>query len=500
MKNESKSSFASKRRFLEGAGIAASIGAGVLLSHPAAAKIVTPNTPGIVNVRDYGAVGDGTANDFSAIQAALYAAAAIASPPSGVPNPWGGGIVLMPAGRYYINGWSNGVGASLIIPANVTLMGSTPHPQGVAFGQQLVTNQLSGTVILADGGRHASMPESQPALIEMQGPNSGVSNLTIFYPYVAPFPEESAYAPYPFTIRGRGTEPNNEAPGLSICNVMLVNSWMGIDFGSHHCSDFRIENLYGQPIRKGIFVDKGTSNGRIQGVQFWSYWDKSRAVGNQYSLDPYIRANGIAIEIRRADSLLVEDVFVFGYKKAILLSANSGCVTSPGENSYVTMANISTDWCGVALDIPQNRVALVTNLMVASPPATEGSPFSGIGIRLGGSEDLPVGCTPNGQWGAVQVTNGNFYGGVSDTIQVLNGRLSLNQVSFSHWQSGSAAISASSNSEITLLACRFDPLSGGATAVNVHPAAKVIGCANYFGSHVVSAPSTLVVGAPVNLP
>lgn len=57
------------------------------------------------NVKAYGAVGDGTANDLSAIQSAVDAA-----------NTAGGGIVFFPRGTYLMS-------ASLVPKSNVTLMG-----------------------------------------------------------------------------------------------------------------------------------------------------------------------------------------------------------------------------------------------------------------------------------------------------------------------------------------------------------------------------------------
>ena len=48
--------------------------------------------PGIVNVKDYGAVGDGSHDDYYAIQSAIAAI-----------NTQGGGIMFFPPGIYKIN-------------------------------------------------------------------------------------------------------------------------------------------------------------------------------------------------------------------------------------------------------------------------------------------------------------------------------------------------------------------------------------------------------------
>ncbi|MFC3080129.1 glycosyl hydrolase family 28-related protein [Phenylobacterium terrae] len=73
-----------------------------------------PPPPGTYNVMDYGAVGDGVANDRAAIQAAVDAA-----------GQAGGGIVYMPAGTYGIG--AEGLGktyAGIQLPDGVTLKGA----------------------------------------------------------------------------------------------------------------------------------------------------------------------------------------------------------------------------------------------------------------------------------------------------------------------------------------------------------------------------------------
>lgn len=72
-----------------------------------------------LNVRDYGARGDGTTDDTNAIQAALTAAAAATN----------GGVVILGSGVYLLT-------ASLVVSANVTLIG---------FGNRLCTLKRGGS-------------------------------------------------------------------------------------------------------------------------------------------------------------------------------------------------------------------------------------------------------------------------------------------------------------------------------------------------------------------
>ena len=95
------------------------------------------NPPERFDVRGFGAVGDGIADDTAAIQGALEQAAK-ASP-----------ICFLPPGLYRING-------SLTVPAGVTLCGASG---GVPHSEHPV-----GSVLLAYGGRGAADGPAWPRM------------------------------------------------------------------------------------------------------------------------------------------------------------------------------------------------------------------------------------------------------------------------------------------------------------------------------------------------
>ena len=107
--------------------------------------------PSRVNARQYGARGDGKADDTKALQAALNAAQKE------------GPICYVPAGLYRLDG-------SLTVPPGVTLCGASG---GVPHSEHPI-----GTVLLAYGGR--GQPDGEP-LITLK-PNGVVRNLVIHYP------------------------------------------------------------------------------------------------------------------------------------------------------------------------------------------------------------------------------------------------------------------------------------------------------------------------------
>src|SRR5678815_2286770 len=112
-----------------------------------------------------------------------------------------GGKVLLEPGMYRVKG-------SLVVPAGVTLEGSTSAPR--------YNHPLTGTIILATGGRDR---EDAPALFEM-GNSTAVRNLTVYYP------EQKAdnIRPYAWTFHLAHNDNTVE-------NITLINSYNAIRVG-----------------------------------------------------------------------------------------------------------------------------------------------------------------------------------------------------------------------------------------------------------------------------
>ena len=100
--------------------------------------------------------------------------------------------------------------------------------------------------------------------------------------------EESA-VPYPWTVRGHGDN-------LSLIDVLLVNPYQAVDFGTLSAGRHYINGLYGQPLYRGLFIDQCYDVGRIENVHFWSFWG-----GWDSPLYAFIRSEAIAFILGRAD-------------------------------------------------------------------------------------------------------------------------------------------------------------------------------------------------------
>jgi len=224
----------------------------------------------VVDVRAYGVVGDGTADDTAAIQAALDAAGKT------------GGKAYLPPGRYLANG-------SLRIPVGVALVGAAESPQYI--------KPLIGTVILATGGRDN---EAAPALFEL-GDSSAVCGLTVFYPDQ----KVREIHAYPWTFHLVGGDNTVE-------NVTLINSYNGIRVGPEGNVRHRIRSVYGCVLRRGIFVDACTDIGRIENVQFHCHWWSSPEVGGEWNpVYEYMWKHCEAFIFARTDWEYVTNTFVF---------------------------------------------------------------------------------------------------------------------------------------------------------------------------------------------
>lgn len=189
-----------------------------------------------ISVVDFGAKGDGIADDTKALQTALDEAGKT------------GSVVSIPPGRYRIDG-------TLSIPAGVTLEGTWAAPH--------TTHMDKGSVLLAYAGRD---DEDSAPFISLHT-SSTLKGVTIFYP------EQKAtdIHPYPWTIQGRGQHYN-------VIDVTIGNAYNGIDCGTYHNEGHHLRNVYMCALRRGVFIDQCTDIGRVENVHIHNvYWWRAGA-------------------------------------------------------------------------------------------------------------------------------------------------------------------------------------------------------------------------------
>ena len=340
------------------------------------ASIGKTGTRGFVSVREtpYRAVGDGKADDTKAIQAALDDVGTA-----------GGGIVFVPTGTYLI-------ATHLIVPIGTALVGvgRTPlrydptHP---------------GSTLLAVEG--AGNPDGTP-FITLLGPNATLEGITVFYPkqVIAEAP-----LPYPWTVRSGGNGEN-----VSIVNVLLVNPYQAVDFGTHGSSRHFVRGLYGQPLFKGIWVDKSGDVGRIQHVHFWPFWNTDKKIVD------FTTTKATPFIFQRTDWEVVEDIFCWGYKVGIELSASK----SGAMNGQMTDINLDNVDVGLDVSATQPYAVHVSNLNVANAGA--------------GTDHVAIWGRRSGKAAELSVRGASFWGFIHQVLRWENsGTISLSDTRLIPW-------------------------------------------------------------------
>jgi hypothetical protein len=247
---------------------AAALTAGVATSQP-----VVPES---YDVRSHGAKGDGKSDDTAAFQHALDLA-----------GEAGGGVVHAPRGNYLF-------AQHLSVPNGVTLEGmwrSVPAHNGVR-DRGLPRPTDDGTTFLVTEG--AGQEIGSPFLT--LNTNSTLKGVVLYYPRQH---EDATPEPYPWAIAMRGKNP-------AVLDVELLNPYNGIDAtGSER---HLIRNVHGQPIRRGVWVDRIYDVGRIENVHFNPWWS------NRPKLLQWQMEHGEAFIFGRSDWQYVLNTFCFGYK------------------------------------------------------------------------------------------------------------------------------------------------------------------------------------------
>jgi len=359
--------------------------------------------PASISVREFGARGDGRADDTAAFAAALKAA-----------RERGVADVIAPPGSYRLEG-------SLEIPRGVALVGSWQSPH-----HSQTMGMSTGTVLLAVGGRNK---EDGPPLI-LLNENSSVRGLTICYPEQTP----REIVAYPWTIQGRGMH-------CTIENITLVNSYQAIDFGTYTNELHVVRNVFGLALRRGVWVDNCTDIGRIENVHFnphyWarSPWAPGRGFAWQAVMD-YLVANGEAFIFGRSDWEYVLNTFCYGYRV--------GYKFIPGRSKIGTNGNflgIGADGGNIGLlaEAANPYGLLITN---------------GEFVAMRGPEPTEIVTGPEFR-GVLQLNNCAFWG-PAFRVALLRGpgTVTFNQCNFVQWDRTQPALRVEGGL-VGIMGCRF---------------------------------------------
>lgn len=278
-----------------------------------------PGTSPFVNVKDFGATGNGTTDDTAAINAAIAAAA-----PSEAPT---GDTVYLPAGKYRVT-------STLSVPRGLALQGAGWNTPGAQ------ANVFAGTWLYVDEGADFS-----PVTIAGSGGTVSKMGFNVFNPNPAGPPAKA------------GAMVHVTANNALVEDICLYNPYGGVYLDG--ASQTVVRRIFGQPLHYGIMVDRALDSNYIDSVHFWMYAHPANTARAAYQVN-----NGTAILLCRCDNPHLSNIFALHYNKGLSMSGSAagrphkvhlvnadfdGCVTgihmsSAGHqgNASIQLANVTT--------------------------------------------------------------------------------------------------------------------------------------------------------------
>jgi hypothetical protein len=153
-------------------------------------------------------------------------------------------------------------------------------------------------VLLAFAGR--GQPDGEP-LITLK-PNAVVRNLVIHYPEQR-LPEVIAY---PWSVRVDGEL-------CQILDLTLTNPYQAIDLGTKWNELHLVRNVFGCPLKTGVYIDQCTDIGRIENVHFNpNFWTRMALAPGFAGGDikGYLEKNLVGFKIGKTDWEFISNSFV----------------------------------------------------------------------------------------------------------------------------------------------------------------------------------------------
>lgn len=274
-----------------------------------------------LNVKYFGAVGDGATDDTRVIQYALNLAKTT------------GAVVYLPCGKYLIT--------NIEIPENVTLLGEN--------GKN--APEISGSVLYCTD-------KNNPAVI--LNSRSTIKNIAFFYPnqkIVNNYP-----ITYPETIKLTDTATSTL---VEIDNINLINSYYAINATPKH-EKLRVNNVWGYAINKGLLIDGSTDVDIVNNVHFnyntlRGFYDET--VNEEF--ESFTSRVGVAFQFGRCDTAIIQNIFAYGYRIGMQLITSVTAVNKLPP-TYTIFTNASMDTCNYPLWIGNASHVLFDNFVGVS--------------------------------------------------------------------------------------------------------------------------------------
>jgi hypothetical protein len=234
---------------------------------------------------------------------------------------------------------------------------------------------------------------------------------------------------YPWCIAGGGGD------NASIIDCFLVNPYQGVDFGTHHSGRHLIRDLYGQPLRRGIFVDQCYDVGRIEDVHFWPFWNWKAETG----ICDWMSKHSEAFIFGRTDWEYVFNTFCYGYKTGYkFIHTKEGSMNG-------NLVGIGADGSVNAIVVEQSAPygLLITN---------------GEFVSFAGEHPTEVVVKDTNQ-GVIQFQNCSFWGGADRIADIAGtGSVTFSTCNFRQWDRAAKGLAAieCGGGNLIVTGCIFD--------------------------------------------
>ena len=281
----------------------------------------------VATAAPWNAPTDGVTDATAAIQAALNAA-----------STNGGGIVYLPAGKYYLSN-------TLDVPSGVELLGSYPSVHNIELWD--ANTNVDVTVLQPYGGAGTT---NGPPAVALEA-NSGIVGLTIQYEL-----QNTNCTPYPPTIQGRGGN-------IYALGVLCANPYWYVDLNTYTCTNHFIQQVSGWALRYGFTIGNGSSGTVLQcqgNPVFWRHSGFSASLNIsswQPIMNSFVFNNLEFFQLGNCSELLVKN---FNFGNHIFMH----CVDQNGQGPWVN--GIITQ-CDAAVECFQFDAAAPCQINIVNP-------------------------------------------------------------------------------------------------------------------------------------
>jgi hypothetical protein len=328
------------------------------------------------------------------------------------------------------------------VPEHVALEGVSRAPQRTVHNEATLEKER-GSILLAYEGKG---DENGRPLITLNGA-SQLRGVIVFYPEQN---DPKHIVPFPWTVHGAGDN-------CTITDVLLVNPYQAVDFGTEPAGRHYINGLYAQPLKTGLFIDKCFDVGRVENIHFWPFWTEAAM--------PWTRQHGTAFLIARTDWEYMTNCFCISYATGYHFIASKD---GPG-NAVLTQCGSDIGPLAVKIDALQSHagVSFVNGQFMA-------------GVEIAPTNTGPVKFTACGFWGISGETDNHIR-------SAGRGHVTLTACHFSSWgqKQRSAPCILAQGGSITVNGCDFLDAEADKTHIELQPAVR---SAAIFGNHFRARP------------